>query len=218
MPVNRKEILYPIFLECCQYTENTFWENIFENLAYGKTPYGTFISKDFLCCNYKKKEFSYKIERKCCKILYQEVYDILTTKLGLMSTQEKITKQKEFDDLEEHIKDSRKTWANIRKKNMKELFIELYVTRMKEKHNLTIKQARYLNSIIMLGIIFKVINSDDIIYKNGNVEEIKGISFDKKKIVFERNFYEFESNNTPTIILDKKTMIENWEKFIKEKK
>ena len=96
MPITRKEIVYPIFLECCQYAENTFWENIFENLAYGKTPYGTFISKDFLCCNYKKKEFSYKIERKCSKLLYQEVYNILTKKLGLMSTQEKITKQKEI--------------------------------------------------------------------------------------------------------------------------
>ena len=54
--------------------------------------------------------------------------------------------------------------------------------------------------------------------KNGNVEEIKGITFDKKNIIFERNFYELESNNTPTIILDRKTMVENWEKFIKEKK
>ena len=63
MPIKR-EIVYPIFLECCQFTDDKFWENVFEDLAYGKTPYGTYISKDFLCCSYKKKEFSYKIEKK----------------------------------------------------------------------------------------------------------------------------------------------------------
>ena len=63
MPIKR-EIIYPIFLECCQFTDDKFWENVFEDLAYGKTPYGTYISKDFLCCSYKKKEFSYKIEKK----------------------------------------------------------------------------------------------------------------------------------------------------------
>ena len=60
----KKELLYPIFLECSQHADDTFWENIFEDLAYGKAPYGTYISKDFLCCGYKKKEFSYKIEKK----------------------------------------------------------------------------------------------------------------------------------------------------------
>ena len=63
MPL-RKEIVYPIFLECCQYTEDTFWESIFTDLAYGKPPYGTYISKGFLCCTHKKKDFSYKIEKK----------------------------------------------------------------------------------------------------------------------------------------------------------
>jgi hypothetical protein len=68
MPVKR-EIVYPVFLECCQYADDIFWENVFEDLAYGKPPYGTYISKGFLCCSFKNKEFSYKIERKDCKIV-----------------------------------------------------------------------------------------------------------------------------------------------------
>ena len=46
MPI-KKDIVYPGFIECLQFTEDIFWENIFEDLAYGKTPYGTYISKDF---------------------------------------------------------------------------------------------------------------------------------------------------------------------------
>ena len=93
MPIKR-EIIYPIFLECCQFTDDKFWENVFEDLAYGKTPYGTYISKDFLCCSYKKKEFSYKIEKKLPKDVYNDVYDLLTNKLGLLSPLEKSKKRK----------------------------------------------------------------------------------------------------------------------------
>lgn len=95
MPI-KKEIVYPIFLECCQYTNDIFWENIFEDLAYGKTPYGTYISKDFLCCNYKDKEFSYKIEKKNSEQLYEDIYLLLAKKLGLLSQRDKLKKKNRF--------------------------------------------------------------------------------------------------------------------------
>ena len=41
---------------------------IFEDLAYGKTPYGAYFNKDFLCCSFKGKEFSYKLDFKKSKI------------------------------------------------------------------------------------------------------------------------------------------------------
>ena len=57
-----------------------FWENIFENLIYGKVPYGSYISKNYICCNYKRKEFSYKIdETKDSKILYDEIYNLFSS-------------------------------------------------------------------------------------------------------------------------------------------
>lgn len=214
MPI-KKEIIYPIFLECCQYADDTFWENIFEDLAYGKAPYGTYISKDFMCCSYKKKEFSYKIEKKDVEIMYQEVYNLLTKKLGLLSQRERAKKRKAFVDLEESIKESRKNWSDIRKKNMKELLIELYVTRMKIKHLLTIKQARYLMSIIMIALVFKVITADDIDYRDGRIHEINGIDFTKNQIFIERDMYNIEVSFAPNIVLDKKIMSDEWEKYLK---
>lgn len=215
MPI-RKEIIYPIFLECCQYADDTFWENIFEDLAYGKAPYGTYISKDFLCCNYKKKEFNYKIENKDASKMYDEVYNLLTKKLGLLSQKEKVKKRKAFIDAEESIKESRKNWSDIRKKNTKELLIELYVTRMKNKHSLSIKQARYLLSIIMISLIFKVIVAEDIDYRDGSIHHIEGIDFTKNHIFIERDLYKFEVSFAPHIVLDKKLMSDNWEKYLKE--
>jgi hypothetical protein len=210
----KKEILFPIFLECCQYADDTFWENIFEDLAYGKAPYGTYISKEFLCCGYKKKEFSYKIEKKPAETIYQEVYALLTKRLGLFSYREKVKKKKVFTELEDSIKDTRKKWVDIKKKNMKELLIELYVTRMKNKHQLSVKQAKYLISVILIAMVFKVITSANINYSDGRINSIEGIDFAKKQLIIKKNLYSLEVNFGPHIVIDRKVMSDNWEKFL----
>lgn len=217
MPI-KKDIVYPIFIECLQFTEDIFWENIFEDLAYGKTPYGTYISKDFLCCKYKKKDFSYKIERKDPEILYKEVYNLLANKLGLLSSAEKIKKKKMITDLETNLKNSGKNWIDIKKKNIKETLIELYVTKMKNKYFLSISQARYLLSIIFIAIVFKVITNKDIEYENGVIHNIKGIDFIKKQIIVEKDLYNLEVSFAPEIVLDKNLMVDSWEKYLKDLK
>lgn len=217
MPI-KKDIVYPIFIECLQFTEDIFWENIFEDLAYGKTPYGTYISKDFLCCKYKKKDFSYKIERKDPKILYKEVYNLLANKLGLLSSEEKIKKKKLFNELETNLRQSGKNWIDIKKKNVKETLIELYVTKMKNKYSLTLAQSRYLMSIIFIAIVFKVITNKDIEYENGVIHNIKGIDFVKKQIIIEKELYKLETSFAPDIVLDKKLMADSWEKYLKDLK
>lgn len=215
MPAKR-EIAYPVFLEACQYTEDAYWENIFEELAYGKAPYGTYISKDFLCCSYKKKEFSYKLEKKDARTVFEDVYGLLTNKLGLLSQREKLDKRKAFSEYEDTIKDSRQTWTDIKKKNIKELLIELYVVRMKKKHSLSLKQSRHLLSIITVALCFKVLTGDDICYKDGQIASIEGIDFLNKQVVIKRNLYSLETSFAPNIMLDKKLMADNWDKYLKD--
>jgi len=215
----KKEIIYPIFLECSPYTTDTFWENVFEDLAYGKTPYGTYISKDFLCCSYRKKDFSYKIERKDAKQVYDEVYKLLNKKLGLSSPQERVRQKKAFDELEDSMRFSRSSWSSIRKKSIKELLIELFVTRMKNKYSLSLKQSRHLLASIVMAMVFKVITSNDIGYEDGGIQAINGISFLKGKVIIERDLHDIKVSVTPTLVLDKKKrMSDNWIKYLKELK
>ena len=213
---NKREIIYPIFLECCEFITNRFWETIFEDLAYGKTPYGTYISKNFLCCSYKNKEFSYKIERKNPKKIYKDIYNLLVNKLGLLSQQEKNKKRLDFYEMEENIKETRQSWTSIRKKNVKDILIEKYVVRMRKKYYLTIKQSKYLLSLIFISMIFKAITTKDIIYEDGKIMEIQGIDFAKNKILLERDIYKIEVSFAPQIVIDKKSMSDSWEKYLKE--
>ena len=175
--VFRRDIIYPWILNCCNFCSDPYWENIFEDLAYGRPPYGTYISRDFLCCNYKKRDFSYKIENKDPSKLHKDIYNLLKNRLGLLSREDKAQNQIDFKSTEETLKNARKNWSDIRKKNTKDLLIEQYVVRMKHKHKLTIKQTRFLYSIISIAIVFKVITSSDIEYDNGVIYNIKVYRF-----------------------------------------
>jgi hypothetical protein len=213
----KNEIIYPVMLECCKYAKENFWINIFEDLSYGKTPYGIYIYKDFLCCNYKSKEFNYKIEvNKDPKILYDEIYYLLFVKFKLLSEDAKIKIKIDFDNLENNLIKSRKNWNSIRKKNIKDLLIEMYVLDMKKKFNLTIKQAKYLLSIIFTGLIFKSITAKDINYVDGKIINIDGIEFDDKNIYLKRDIYNSKNNISPNIIFERKNMFDNWISYIKE--
>lgn len=210
----KKEIIYPVFFECCQYADDTFWVNLFEDLAYGKTPYGTYISKNFLCCRYKNKEFSYKLDRKDSLKLYNDIYKLLTVKLGILSKKEKVKKRVAFHKTEARIKHFRQNWANIRKKNIKDLLIERYVVDMKKKYNLTIKQAKNLLSVIFIALVFKAITSKDIDYFDGKIQHIEGIEFVKEKIIVTRDIYDDDTGFSPEIVIDKKVMADNWGKYL----
>jgi hypothetical protein len=211
-----KEILYPIFLECCTYTTNTFWENIFKDLARGKAPYGAYISKGFLCYKHKKSGFSYKIERKEASKMYKEVYNLLTNKLGLLSYEQRQEQQQDFKELEESKKQNYDDWSSIRKKNFKDILIELFVIRMKQKHNLTLKQAKQLMTTVNMALVFQTISTDDIHYTNGEIQRIEGIIFGKGQFKIDPSLYELGTKNKPQPEILRPKMAENWDKFLKE--
>ena len=85
---------------------------------------------------------------------------------------------------------------------------------MMAKYSLTIRQTQMLLSLIIIGIIFKTITSEDILYENGTIIKINGFDFTEKKINVTKNIYDFGNNIVPEIIIEKKTMLDNWDKYV----
>ena len=85
---------------------------------------------------------------------------------------------------------------------------------MKNKYLLTIKQAKYLLSIIFIGMIFKIISVKDIEYRDGIITKIEGINFKKKEIILEKDIYDVKYNVSNILIDDKNLMSFNWEKYL----
>ena len=83
-----KKILYPIFLKLSCKMQDNFWRYVYEDLAYGRTPYGLYLQDDYLCCYIKNKEFSYKITDN--ESTLDELHDLLKKKAGILSEKDKI--------------------------------------------------------------------------------------------------------------------------------
>jgi hypothetical protein len=236
--MHKKELLYPVFLECCEYIEDNtsrisaeasetenessltetnttsdlFWKNIFEDLAYGKAPYGTYINKGFLCCSFKNKEFSYKLERKDPEVLYTEIYELLTTKLGILSHKEKMSKKLSFQVMEKGLKEKQR-------KNIKDIMYENYAVAMKNKHSLSLSQCKYLLSVIFICVMFKTITSKDVEIENEKIVNIKGIEFEKGSVVLKRSICPSSVMSQDKIEPENNDrLVDNWKKFIDELK
>jgi hypothetical protein len=90
----------------------------------------------------------------------------------------------------------------------------MYVIDMKKQYNLSTVQAKHLLSSIFTGLIFKVINSKDIIYEDGKITKIEGIDFEKNKYIITKNIYTVDYDYTLEQEVDKKLMSDNWKKYL----
>lgn len=211
------EVMYPILLKCCSIAENNFWSTVFNDLSRGITPYGTYISKDYLCCSYKNKEFSYKIDENLEPTeVYKDISNLFVTKLKLSSLDEKIVQRCAFNKMGSNIKNKNTNWSSIRKKNSKDLLIEKFVLDTQIEYKLTLNQTRYLLKIINYFIFIKSIDQKDILYEDNKIQEISGISFSENTVVIDDKLFEITVNEHQNLKNMENYMRNNWEKYLKD--
>ena len=191
------KLVYPIFLECCKYTNDNFWKYIFEDLAYKKTPYGIYIYCEHICCNYKNKEFNYKIDTtKNSKILFDDIYNLFNKRFELLSKKDKLHRKNLFDEI-------------ITESKNKNNIIYKFIILMKKKWDLSISQTRKLLSYIILMSIFKLLSPIKL-YENNNY-----FKFKKNKIIFKKKILENLSSRSYSSVdvISKQKMSKFWHKY-----
>ena len=204
--VFKKEIIYPIFLECCLYIENSTWRQIFEDLSYGICPYKCFINKGYLCCNVKNKNFIYKItSKKDPKEIYEDVKKLLDEKLDIFGNN-----NKELEIIEQNNNNASTNiinkWSKIKKKNTREFLIHNFLVNVKKTYNIKKQDILKLKKNIIIGMMFKTISADDINIENGKIISINNINFEQGKVILEKYFIEFDLNTIQPEVQDKKSL------------
>ena len=184
-----KEILYPYFLNCTEFTNgDKYWNSIFENLSYGICPYGIYINNNYLCCNHKIHKFRYSLTNKNSKTLYNDIYKILSD-FGLMSKKDKLSiyndSTKDYSNI---------NWGLIKKKSIKATLIEKYVIEKQKEYNLSHQQANTLLKTINIGLLLKTILPKHITYNDNRITDITCIDFDNNYYTFKINIYNYSSN------------------------
>lgn len=211
------DILHPVFLNCCRLTVDKFWENIFEDLAYGVTPYGAYIQNNAI--NYKSKvgvTISVIIYNDDPERTYSNVYDMLSNTMNISSPDQRLQAQTTFKSFEDEYANSRENWSDIKRKNTKDILIDMFTVRMRTQNKLSITETQILRSKISTAILFNVIDSSDIIMKEGEIDSINGIEFKDRKVVYEFDLVSDEVSKPNVLLIDNKTtkMSDKWEKYV----
>lgn len=191
----KNNILYPIFADCIRFTTDEFWKNLFEELSYGKCPKSIYISNSTIYSSNKRKGFSYIIPMdgiKTPKEVFVEIRELLMNNTAICSSIDVSIKKEELREKQDDEITNETTWSEIRKKNLREIFIVKYAVRMKKKHKLSWIAARHLYSLIQIGFIYKHQTSKDVNFRNRRIENIDGIEYDSELERFVNNFSENE--------------------------
>jgi hypothetical protein len=162
-------------------TEDYFWKNIFEDMAYGICPYGVSIHNGTLYSNIKEKKFSYSFMNKSDDDMFKTIMHHFKSKLNISTSGEYAAIR---ETLEQNLGISKyKTWKEIRKKNIRNILIINYVIRLSKQYQLKLAQTQKLINLFSLGFAFKIITNDDVVYDFTTqcVSEIHGISYDEIK-------------------------------------
>jgi len=190
MPPLKRDVIYPIFLKCLPYVEDEFWKETFEELSYGNCYQGSYVSKGFLFSNVKSKEFAYKFIDKEPEKIYSDITKLLKEKLNIMSKNDRSILINEFEEIEKNIKSIKNVdWNDIKKKSIKDILFQNYIINVKKKYDLRDSQVKCLYNTINLGLMLKSIKNSDIVYVNGEIQEIKGFSFNQGKYKIDLDIY-----------------------------
>ena len=190
MPPVKRDVIYPIFLKCLPYVEDEFWKETFEELSYGNCYQGAYLSKGFFCSSVKGREFVYKFIDKEPEKIYTDISKLLKEKLNIMSKNDRRLLINEFEEVEKTLNNMKNMeWNDIKKKSTKDILFQNYLINVKKKYELRDVQIKCLYNSINLGLMLKSIKNTDIVYKNGEIQEIKGFIFSKGKYKIELDIY-----------------------------
>lgn len=183
-------VQYPIFLKCCQYLTDPFWVYLFEDMAYGRCPYGILIQDQCMYCILRSREFTYPLQQdKSPEEVAKELCHILSTRLQLLSQQDHFRYRNECHDHTKTYMDSITSWNDIRKKNLKDILLEKFSLAQKAKYRYSHQLTHTLFAILFIGLQFKTILHRQIEYHDHAIQHIDGIACQPKRIVCAYNVF-----------------------------
>jgi hypothetical protein len=158
---------FSIFKDIAKYAENDFWKEFFLKMSTGVLPKGVFLTNNCISIFSHDQAFQVSIiNRHYIYDIYKQCVYLLKSKLYIYPSEFAYNAKNNI------LIDESVTWASLKKKCIKRLFIEHFVIEMSELYNLNTSQMKSLFSDIMLRIYLKIINKTDIEYCSTNLRII----------------------------------------------
>lgn len=176
-----KNIVHEKFNDMRQYTTSDFWDRFLYKCARNIFPSKNFkFTNDILYYKIKTKKHRDElfIDEEDLEKSFVELKKFLRDK-GIKPNSE----VKENGNFFEKDSVEITQWKSIQKELKNEKIID-FVERKKIEYDLDFSHTRQLESVIKVGIAGDILNNDNIIIRDGNIEDIKYLSWNKEKDKF----------------------------------
>lgn len=212
----QKDVVYPIFQECCKHFKDEFWIKLFDDLSRSKCPKGVLIYNGVISSTYKRNGFSFNFSEQSADTIIKELPNLLKNSVHIYSNKDIINKEADINIADSEYMNAKETddWKKVKNRRMKENLITNYCLAMKKKYKLKYKETKHLYDLIKESLFdLKTQKSDDVEMKNGEISKIEDICYDKsaKNFVNKRflNFKEETAKKEQTNILHVK-----WKNYV----
>jgi hypothetical protein len=186
--MNNAVMIYPFFIEFTNYINNTYWKLLYEDMAYGKFPSGTYIQNKHFCCFHKGKEFNVPLDDSDNFSIFTQIHSLLQTKMGISSEEEQIK-------LKDNMLKAQVQKEENSKRLIKDSTLTSFVIRSGNKYHLSDNMIRKIFSLLILGFMFKTLLVKDVSFNGNEINSIKGINFYEKKVKIKGNILDLKCNN-----------------------
>jgi hypothetical protein len=178
----RTKVQYPIFLEFTHHAKDEYWKLLYEDMAFGKFPAGTFVQNNHFCCFSKGKEFSVALTPKNFSV-FTQVHSLLSNDLGIRSEKEKNV-MKENVLLSQTAKDP--------KRLIKDISLTSFIIKKGGAFRLPDHIICKLFSLFIVGFMFKTLLLKDVVFCGNEIQDIRGFSFAEKKVRISKSILELK--------------------------
>src|SRR5579872_1470244 len=168
-----RPIVHPLFAECAKVATDPFWVALFSKAAYGKFP------RKF---SYRDKVLSYKRGSRVLTLQVPqapiEALSAVTTFLrrhgGIISDLDQETNR--LEQSRDLPSEAPLQWSGLRDK-MREALLELFISDIKSRLNLTKIEVSKLRHTINVGVILGAFGKTNIILEDDSIVNIQGLIF-----------------------------------------
>lgn len=210
-----KKIVYPLFLELMEYTDDPFWKDKFEKAASGKLP-RSFTYNDGVLTFHKGNKVNNiernKSLRNTCKhyISFFNVYG------SIFSPTERNTSSKKYSDHCEEEEEEAYTWKKLGAKNQFCIMVD-YVELMSKRMELNRKAKNNLYYTLDIGLKLKYLGENNVTLHGNQIIKIEGLIYDEDNNQFEieqeyKNANVKKSQAKESTAKNKNTILNIWKK------
>lgn len=186
---------YPLFGMVKEYTLDPFWCDVLDNFMNGNLHPGIRVKENSVFIGAEEfetecfQEDGDQDQRAETSML---ILGSLRTELGIMSETEKF--EAKFESFSSEAQSS--SWTKVKSKAKREMFVLQFTEKEQKEKNLTNEERQSLYWVLITSIDLGCIRPENIIMKNGKIEEVEGLMYDPETASYSLKEFTFPNSKS----------------------